>query len=63
MIAGALPFKLYYLVVENRRWSLFGDEQVKLFFIFLLIGVAVLTYDLVFFNNLALSAGLQQGSS
>ncbi|MCK7536245.1 MAG: hypothetical protein MZV63_37295 [Marinilabiliales bacterium] len=39
MIAGALPFKLYYLIVENRRWSLFGDEQVKLFFLFLAIGV------------------------
>ena len=41
MIAGALPFKLYYLIMENRRWSLFGDEQVKLFFILAGIGVAV----------------------
>ena len=41
MIAGALPFKLYYLIVENRRWSLFGDEQVKLFFIVLAAGAAV----------------------
>ncbi len=61
MIAGALPLKLYYQIIENRRWSLFGDEQVKLFFLFLLIGVAVVTYDLVFFGNLALVEALEQG--
>jgi trk system potassium uptake protein len=60
MIAGALPFKLYYLVLENRRLSLFGDEQVKLFFIFLLAGIAVLTYDLMFFGNLGLNLALEQ---
>jgi trk system potassium uptake protein TrkH len=61
MIAGALPFKLYYLIVENRRWSLFGDEQVKLFFLFAGIGVAVITYDLIFFGNFDLPHALPQG--
>jgi len=61
MIAGALPLKLYYQIIENRRWSLFGDEQVKLFSLFLVIGVAVVTYDLVFFGNLALLEALEQG--
>ena len=61
MIASALPFKLYYHLVENRRWSLFGDEQVKLFFLFTGIGVAVLTYDLVFFGNLEILPALNQG--
>jgi trk system potassium uptake protein TrkH len=60
MIAGALPFKLYYLVLENRRLSLFGDEQVKLFFTFLGISIVVLTYDLMFFNDLGLSLALEQ---
>jgi len=61
MIAGALPFKLYYLVLENRRWSLFGDEQVKLFFVILALGVSVLTYDLVFFGNLDPGPALLEG--
>jgi trk system potassium uptake protein TrkH len=60
MIAGALPFKLYYLVLEKRRLSLFGDEQVKLFLIFLGIGVAVLTYDLMFFEDLGITLALEQ---
>jgi trk system potassium uptake protein TrkH len=61
MIAGALPFKLYYHILENRRWSLFGDEQVKLFFVFIAMGTAVLAYDLVFFNNLDFLPALHQG--
>jgi trk system potassium uptake protein TrkH len=60
MIAGALPFRLYYLVLENRRLSLFGDEQVKLFFLLLGTGVAVLTYDLMFFEDLGVFRALEQ---
>jgi trk system potassium uptake protein TrkH len=61
MIAGALPFKLYYLISEHRRWSLFGDDQVKLFFLFLGIGVAVISYDLFFFGDLDVIPALHQG--
>jgi len=61
MIAGALPFKLYFLILEHHRWSLFGDEQVKLFFLFLGAGTAVLTYDLIFFSNLDLVPAFLQG--
>ncbi|NMB77814.1 MAG: TrkH family potassium uptake protein [Methanomicrobiales archaeon] len=60
MIVGALPFKLYYLVLENRRWSLFGDDQIKLFALILAFGVAVLTYDLVFFGNLPVVPAVKQ---
>lgn len=61
MIIGALPFKLYFLILENRRLSLFGDEQVKLFFVFLALGTVVLTYDLIFFSDLTFGLALQQG--
>jgi trk system potassium uptake protein TrkH len=60
MIAGALPFRLYFLILEHRRWSLFGDEQVKLFFLFLGVGTAILAYDLMFFSNLDLIPALGQ---
>ena len=61
MIAAALPIRMYYLIGEHRRWSLFGDEQVKLFFIVLAIGTAVLVYDLVFFSNMDIVPALEQG--
>ncbi|MDD1686501.1 potassium transporter TrkG [Methanoregula sp.] len=61
MIAGALPFKLYFLIVQHRRLSLFGDEQVKLFFLFLLLGTSVLTYDLIYFADLDMATAAGQG--
>ncbi len=61
MIAGALPFKLYYLIAQNRRLGLYGDEQVKVFFLFAGIGVMVLTYDLIFFGNFPFLEALHQG--
>lgn len=61
MIAGALPFKLYFLILENRKWSLFGDEQVKIFFVILAAGIAVLIFDQVFFDNTDVVIAVQQG--
>ncbi|OPY38707.1 MAG: potassium transporter [Methanoregula sp. PtaU1.Bin051] len=61
MIAGALPFKLYFLILQNRKWSFFGDEQVKLFFIILAAGVAFLTFDQVYFENTDVLIALGQG--
>jgi trk system potassium uptake protein TrkH len=60
MIAGALPFKLYYLILEKRSFSFFGDEQVRLFLVLLGIAVAVLTYDLMFFEDLGFTLALEQ---
>ncbi|MDD4483059.1 MAG: TrkH family potassium uptake protein [Methanoregula sp.] len=61
MIAGALPFRLYYLISENRRFSLFGDEQIKLFVVIAAAGTAVLAYDLVYFGNTDIPTALGQG--
>ena len=61
MVAGALPFRLYYLISENRRWSLFGDEQIKLFLVIMAAGTAVLAYDLVYFGNTEIPLALEQG--
>jgi len=61
MVAGALPLRLYYLIGEKKRWSLFGDEQVKLFFVVLAFGTAVLAYDLVYFSNTDPLPALEQG--
>lgn len=60
MIAGALPFRLYYLIIEKRSFSFFGDEQVRLFLVLLGIAVAVLTYDLMFFEDLGFTLALEQ---
>ena len=57
MIAGALPFKIYFLMYRKREISLFKDEQARLLFLLVLLGFVVITADLIVFN------GLEQGSA
>ncbi len=57
MIAGALPFKLYFLMYRKKEISLFKDEQARLLFLLVLLGFVIITADLIVFN------GLDQGSA
>ena len=61
MIAGALPFKIYYAAYRNKRVSFFHDEQAPLLFLLIGIGVVVLVTDLIRFNNLDTFTALRQG--
>lgn len=62
MIAGALPFKIYYVLYYKRnKVSLFKDEQVRLLFILIGLGVLVVTYDLFFLSGLDITTSLRQG--
>ncbi|GAB7014766.1 TrkH family potassium uptake protein [Methanogenium cariaci] len=67
MIAGALPFKIYYLMYRKREVSLFKDEQAKLLFLLILLGFVIITADLIVFNGLdqwsALITGLFMASA
>jgi trk system potassium uptake protein TrkH len=57
MIAGALPFKIYFLMYRKKKISLFHDEQARLLFLLLALGFVIITADLIVFN------GLDQGSA
>ncbi|MCX6691198.1 MAG: TrkH family potassium uptake protein [Methanoregula sp.] len=61
MIAGALPWNLYCRMLQKRRMGLFGDEHVKLFFLFTGIGVLVIMADLLFFNTMDFFTAFEQG--
>ncbi|WFN33742.1 TrkH family potassium uptake protein [Methanogenium sp. S4BF] len=52
MIAGALPFKIYYLMYRKREFRLFHDEQAILLFLLILLGFVIITGDLIVFNGL-----------
>ncbi len=47
MIAGALPFKLYYLLYRQKGVQFFGDQQARLLFMLVALGIVVITWDLV----------------
>ncbi|MCK8519552.1 TrkH family potassium uptake protein [Methanoculleus sp. 7T] len=61
MIAGALPFKLYYLLYHRRTFALLADPQAILLFALILAGCAVITFDLVTISSLAPAEALRQG--
>ncbi|MDT8357760.1 MAG: TrkH family potassium uptake protein [Methanomicrobiaceae archaeon] len=61
MIAGALPFKLYFLTYHNRRISLFKDVQARLLFLLILIGFVVVTMDLIFIQGTEVFMAFRQG--
>ncbi|MEA2034119.1 MAG: TrkH family potassium uptake protein [Euryarchaeota archaeon] len=61
MIAGALPFKIYYAAYRNKRVSFFHDEQAPLLFLLIGIGVLVIVTDLIWFNNLDTLTAVRQG--
>ena len=51
MLAGALPFKIYYLMYRKKEVSLFKDEQAILLFLLFLLGFVIITADLLVFNG------------
>ncbi len=60
MIAGALPFKIYYAAYMSKKLSLFHDEQAPLLFLLIGTGVVVLITDLIWFNGLDTLTALRQ---
>ncbi|MDV2480513.1 TrkH family potassium uptake protein [Methanoculleus sp. Wushi-C6] len=47
MIAGALPFKLYYLLYRQKGVRFFEDQQARLLFMLIALGIFVIAWDLV----------------
>ncbi len=61
MIAGALPFKLYFLMYRGKLRPFFRDRVVHLILALALVGSAVVTLDLHIFNNFPLETAVRQG--
>ncbi|NYT05987.1 MAG: TrkH family potassium uptake protein [Methanomicrobiales archaeon] len=61
MIAGALPFKLYYLAYHKKQRLLASDEQAKLLLILIALGLIVVTFDLMQFTGLDPANAVRQG--
>lgn len=61
MIAGALPFKLYFLLYYKRTFGLLRDPQAILLFALILAGCTAVTFDLVTISSLAPVEALREG--
>lgn len=61
MLAGALPFKLYYLMLHSHpRISILKDPQARVLFLLVAVGTMVTAFDLVTKNLLDLQTALRQ---
>ncbi|WP_292392671.1 TrkH family potassium uptake protein [Methanoculleus sp. UBA303] len=60
MIAGALPFKLYYLLYRRKGVHFFNDQQARLLFMLVALGIVVITWDLVTLSATDLPTAIRQ---
>jgi trk system potassium uptake protein TrkH len=60
MLAGALPFKLYYFLYRQRGVRLFEDQQARLLFMLVALGILVIGWDLITLSQLDLATAIRQ---
>jgi trk system potassium uptake protein TrkH len=60
MIAGALPFKLYYLLYRQKGARFFEDQQARLLFMLVALGIIVIAWDLVTLSATDLTTAVRQ---
>jgi Trk-type K+ transport systems, membrane components len=61
MLAGAIPFKLYFLMYRGKMDALIRDKTVRLLLIIALAGSVLVSLELYLFNNLELTTAFRQG--
>jgi len=61
MLAGALPFKIYFLLYHGNVKAMFKDKIVQVLIFIAAVGSAITSLDLFIFNNLSLEQAIRQG--
>jgi trk system potassium uptake protein TrkH len=61
MLAGALPFKVYFLIYRGKFRAFFRDPVVRLIIALSITGSVVVAINLYLFNNIALDDAFRQG--
>jgi len=61
MFAGAIPFKIFFLLYNGKIRDMFRDQTVKVLLLIALAGSLITTWDLFIFGNLPLGTAFRQG--
>jgi len=61
MLAGAIPFKIFFLLYQGRVREMFRDRTVKMLLLIALVGSLVTSWDFYIFGNLPLTTAVRQG--
>jgi trk/ktr system potassium uptake protein len=51
MLAGSLPFMIYYILYTRRRWTLFRDSQARLIGLLVALGTISVIIDLTYLSG------------
>jgi trk system potassium uptake protein TrkH len=61
MLAGAIPFKLYFLMYRGKMDALFHDKTIRLLLLIALVGSVIVSLELYIFNGLTPLTALREG--
>ncbi|MCX6682203.1 MAG: TrkH family potassium uptake protein [Methanoregula sp.] len=61
MLAGALPFKIYFLLYHGNITAMFKDQIVQVLLLIAAVGSAITSLDLYIFNNLPIQQAIREG--
>jgi trk system potassium uptake protein TrkH len=61
MLAGAIPFKVFFFLYNGKIREMFRDQTVKMLLLIALAGSLVTSWDLFIFGNLPVGTAFRQG--
>ena len=62
MIAGAVPFKIFFLLYNGKVRDMFRNQAVKILLLVAFLGSLVISTDLYLFGNITLESAFRQGT-
>jgi len=62
MLAGALPFKIYFLLYHGNITAMFKDQIVRVLLLIAAVGSAITSLYLYMFNNLPIGQAIREGT-
>ena len=62
MLAGAMPFKIYFLMYHGKITAMFKNQIVRVLLLIAIIGSAITSLDLYIFNNLPIGQAFREGT-
>jgi trk system potassium uptake protein TrkH len=61
MLAGAIPFKIFFFLYNGNIREMFRDQTVKMLLLIAIVGSFVTSWDIFIFGNLPISTAFRQG--
>lgn len=61
MLAGAFPFKLYFLMYHGKIMAMFQDQAVRVILLIAALGSSIISFDLYIFGSVSAGQAMREG--